>query len=317
MQLQPNNTFASRYNLIKLIGTGGYSQVWLANDTVIDKQVALKIYATGTGLDEESLKTFTKEYSIVFDLNHPNLLIPKHYDQCESMPYLVMPYMEKGSCAKLCGKFSEKELAKFLVQIGFALEYLHSQEPPIVHQDLKPDNILVDNKGNFYLTDFGISTKIRKTLTRSMGATKTASSGTMAYMPPEKFSENLNDKKPIKANDIFSLGITAFELLTDELACGDLGGIAINSGAKPSKLPDNFSQELQTLISACLDKETWNRPTAEEIIATAKAYLEKGEWVLAERIGGVIAPEIKSTIEITSKTSGFFTDERNSKKLNG
>lgn len=283
IKIEENELFNERYRLISLLGVGGYSQVWLAEDTDINKEVALKIFAAGSGLDNEALKTFSKEYSIVFDLNHPNLLIPKHFDKWEKMPYLVMPYIPKGSCLKLCGKMDEPELAKFLLQIGEALQYLHSQEPPIIHQDIKPDNILIDNKGNYLLTDFGISTKIRRTLTKSIGQ-KTASSGTTAYMAPEKFSVNLSDKAPIKANDIFSLGVCMFELLTDELPCGDLGGILLSSGGQTAQLPENYSPNLKKLIAFCLSKDTWERPTAEELVEVAKNYQKGGEWKLPERI---------------------------------
>jgi uncharacterized protein (TIGR02145 family) len=283
IKIEENELFNERYRLISLLGVGGYSQVWLAEDTDINKEVALKIFAAGSGLDNEALKTFSKEYSIVFDLNHPNLLIPKHFDKWEKMPYLVMPYISKGSCLKLCGKMDESELAKFLLQIGEAVQYLHSQEPPIIHQDIKPDNILIDNKGNYLLTDFGISTKIRRTLTKSIGQ-KTASSGTTAYMAPEKFSVKLSDKAPIKANDIFSLGVCMFELLTDELPCGDLGGILLSSGGQTAELPENYSPNLKKLIASCLSKDTWERPTAEELVEVAKNYQKGGEWWLPERI---------------------------------
>jgi serine/threonine protein kinase len=291
IKIEENELFNERYRLISLLGVGGYSQVWLAEDTDINKEVALKIFAAGSGLDNEALKTFSKEYSIVFDLNHPNLLIPKHFDKWEKMPYLVMPYIPKGSCLKLCGKMDEPELAKFLLQIGEALQYLHSQVPPIIHQDIKPDNILIDNKGNFLLSDFGISTKIRRTLTKSIGQ-KTASSGTTAYMAPEKFSVKLSDKAPIKANDIFSLGVCMFELLTDELPCGDLGGILLSSNGQAAELPESYSPNLQKLIAACLSKDAWERPTAEELVEVAKNYQKVGDWSLPERIAGNDIPKV-------------------------
>ena len=295
MNLHPHQIFATRYKLISKLGAGGYSEVWLAEDTrAADLQVALKIFAASSGLDSDGLKTFSNEYKLVFDLNHSHLLRPNYYDVFEDRPFLVMPYIPKGSCLKLCGKMDEPELAKFLLQIGEALQYLHSQEPPIIHQDIKPDNILIDNKGNYLLTDFGISTKIRRTLTKSIGQ-KTASSGTTAYMAPEKFSVKLIDKAPIKANDIFALGVTMFELLTDELPCGDLGGILLSSGGQTAELPENYSPNLKKLIANCLSKDAWERPTAEELVEVAKNYQKGGEWVLPERI-------FKADIELSSQT---------------
>jgi len=284
MSLQPNSLFANRYQLIRKLGTGGFSEVWLAEDTKSGNiQVALKIFATNNGLDSEGLAEFSREFSMVFNLNHPHLLIPKHYEEWNDMPFLVLQYMAKGSAAKVCGKINESELSKFLVHIGSALQYLHQQQPPIVHLDIKPDNILIDSSGNYVLTDFGISTKIRRTLTKSMG-NQTNSAGTTAYMAPERFSKNLTDKKPIKANDIFSLGVTIFELLTDELPYGDLGGMVAINNIPPSDLPDTFNPVLRNVVGLCLAKEPWNRPTAEEIVVSANTFQKKGIWQLSERL---------------------------------
>jgi len=282
MTLQPNQLFNDRYLLLQKLGSGGFSEVWLAEDTKSNRlQVALKVFAVGTGLDSEGLSNFSGEYALVFNLNHNHLLRPMHYDDWNGMPFLVMQYIPAGSCSRMCGKTPEETLANFLVQIGSALHYLHSQDPPIIHQDIKPDNVLVDAKGNFLLTDFGISTKIRKTLTKSMGNAQ-SSAGTTAYMAPERFSRKLDERAPVKANDIFSLGVTAFEMLTDELPYGDLGGVAAHAGSEPADLPDSFSPELGQLLAACLAKNPWERPTAEFLMQSAQAFLKNGKWLLPE-----------------------------------
>ncbi|MBU0489015.1 MAG: protein kinase, partial [Bacteroidetes bacterium] len=175
----------------------------------------------------------------------------------------------------LCGKMTEPELARFLMQIGSALQYLHAQHPPVVHQDIKPENILIDDQGNYLLTDFGISTRIRRTLTRSMG-NRTGSSGTTAYMAPERFSENLTDREPICANDIFALGVTMFELLTDELPYGEQGGIVAAGGLKPAQLPEKFYEELRELIGRCVHNKVNERPNADELKLWAENLIVNG-----------------------------------------
>ena len=273
-QSEENTLFANRYQLIERLGIGGFSEVWKAEDTLAGNMlVAIKIFAPDKGLDKSGLELFGKEYTLVFDLNHPNLLKPMHYDVFKDSPYLVLQYCSKGSLYQKIGKLAENEIAAFIKQTASALAYLHQQETPIIHQDIKPDNFLIDNNGNYLLADFGISSKIRRTLTRSMG--EKASTGTMAYMPPEKFNE---DRQAIKAGDIFSLGVCMFELLTGELAFGDLGGLALKSGADLPKLPDSFSKELNSIIRCCLSKDPWDRPTAETLVEIAKSYELNGKW---------------------------------------
>ncbi|MCX6279540.1 MAG: TPM domain-containing protein [Bacteroidetes bacterium] len=201
------------------------------------------------------------------------MLKPTHFDDFEGSPYLVMQYCHQGSVFGKIGEMSEQELARFMQQAGSALNYLHSQEPPIIHQDIKPDNFLIDANGNYLLADFGISSKIRRTLTKSMGAQ--ASTGTLAYMPPEKFSA---DKQIIKAGDIFSLGVAMYELLTGDLPFGDNGGLTLKAGAEVPNLPGNFSPGLNSLLKKCLSKEPWDRPTAEQLEEVAGKFLQTGQW---------------------------------------
>ncbi|MCX6279543.1 MAG: protein kinase [Bacteroidetes bacterium] len=285
--LQPNHKFANRYLLKKLLGIGGYSQVWLAEDTKSGNlEVAVKIFAPGQGMDDKGLELFSKEYALVFNLNHPGLLKPTHFDDFEGSPYLVMQYCHQGSVFGKIGEMSEKELARFMLQSASALNYLHSQEPPIIHQDIKPDNFLIDANGNYLLADFGISSKIRRTLTKSMGSQ--ASTGTLAYMPPEKFSA---DKQIIKAGDIFSLGVTMYELLTGDLPFGDHGGMVMLTGAQVPNLPSSFNPELNTLLKRCMAKEPWERPTAEQLEVTAIKFLQTGQWPTVGKDAPVAAPE--------------------------
>ncbi|MFH0864939.1 MAG: serine/threonine-protein kinase, partial [Bacteroidota bacterium] len=199
--LNQGDVFASRYKLLEKLGVGGFSEVWKVTDQKAGNiEVALKIFAPGSGLDNESLEVFSREYSLVFNLSHPGLLIPKHFDDFGGSPYLVMPYCRNGSVQRLAGKFNETEIAKFIVEAASALEYLHKQIPPIIHLDIKPGNFLINENGNYLLTDFGISSKIRHTLTKSLRS-QHESSGTSPYMAPERFSKKLEERNPVIAND--------------------------------------------------------------------------------------------------------------------
>ena len=261
--LQENTLFANRYQLIRLLGRGGFSEVWLAKDNWTRLQIALKVYAPGQGMDQDGLQDFCGELASVYDLNHTNLLKPQHVDTWENMPYLIMAYCPAGSCVKRVGKMTEEELWKLIHDVAAGLAYLHEKD--VVHQDIKPDNILMDEEGHFLITDFGISTRARSTLRKSVIGGST-SGGTTAYMGPERFSRQ---PAPTKASDIWSFGAMAFELLEGVVPFGEIGGGLQKGGAEIPFINANVSDTLKFTIFKMLSKETWDRPTAATLIEWA------------------------------------------------
>lgn len=254
-----NQIFASHYNLKKQLGRGGFSEVWLAEDIKAGIDVAIKIYAPGTGLGTTGSVVFRNEFSLVFNLNHSNLLKPTYFDIEDNMPYLVMPFVENGSVSKLIGTISESDMWNFMHDVAGGLAYLHSRD--VIHQDIKPDNIMIADDGKFLITDFGVSTRARSTLRKSVNCTN-ESAGTQAYMAPERFSK---EPLPVKANDIWSLGATAFELMTGSVPFGEMGGVLEKSGAEIPIIHGDYSDELKALVEQCLSNEPWDRPKAEEL----------------------------------------------------
>lgn len=255
MQLKEDLIFAGRYKLRKLLGRGGFSEVWLANDEWTNLDVAVKVYAPGMGMDEDGLRDFCKELSNVYNLNHTNLLKPQHVDTWEGMPYLVMAYCENGSCYRQVGKFTEKEAWELIADVASGLAYLHAQD--IIHQDIKPDNILIDNNGNYVITDFGISVQARSTLRKS--SRQASSGGTTAYMAPERFSR---EAAPVKASDIWSLGATVYELITGTMPFGEVGGGMQRGGAEIPTIKAGVSNVLRQTIKRMLAEDPSQRPTA-------------------------------------------------------
>jgi len=275
MNLQEDMLFDNRYRLVKVLGCGGFSEVWLVEDTKVgNKKMALKVYAPGSGLDEDGVQLFSSEFELVFDLNHTNLLRPSYFSVCERSPYLLMPFSELGSVSKYVGQMTEEDAWRFLHDVAAGLSYLHAQEPTIIHQDIKPDNVLQDHLGNYQITDFGISTKVRSTLRKSMSS-NVKSAGTMAYMPPERFGK---DNLPIMASDIWAVGATVFELLTGDMPFGEHGGLIQKSGAEIPTLRGQWSDELQEVIARCLQKEPWNRPVAKQLVEWTESHM-KGEKI--------------------------------------
>lgn len=263
MALTEGLLFAERYNLIRQLGRGGFAEVWLAEDNMTKVQVAVKVYAPGTGLDDNGIKLFTQEFSLVFDMNHTNLLRPTHFDCWDRMPYLIMPLIKNGSAFKYIteGKnIPEDEAWKMLHDVAAGLAYLHEKTPPLIHQDIKPDNILIDDEGRYLITDFGISARVRSTIRGAQAQEQ--SGGTLAYMGPERFSSN---PKPIMASDIWSLGAMMYELMTGMPPFGNHGGLLQKNGAEIPVIEGDYTQELKDIVSQCLAKETWDRPSANKI----------------------------------------------------
>lgn len=278
--LNQNGLFDNRYRLImRLSDEGATADVWLAIDTLtLDKKlndddngetvadensgtrVAIKIYRPKNALDVEGESLFVKEFKTAYNCQHENLLTPTGYGIANDIPYLVMPYCSKGSVENLVGKLTdEKEIWKFLRQTASGLAYLHSCTPPIIHQDIKPGNILIDDNGNYRISDFGISVK-RDYSNDSYLDDK--DSGTADYMPPERFDGNFT---PLPESDIWSLGATAFELITGKTPFGDLGGKAQKRDTPFPKIEVPVSKELKKVIYSCLDANVTNRPTASAL----------------------------------------------------
>ncbi len=263
MALSEGLLFADRYKLIRQLGRGGFAEVWLAEDNMTNVQVAVKVYAPGTGMDDNGIKLFTQEFSLVFDMNHTNLLRPTHFDCWDRMPYLIMPLIKNGSAFKYIAEgksMPEEECWKLLHDVAAGLAYLHEKTPPLIHQDIKPDNILIDDEGRYLITDFGISARVRSTIRGAKAQEQ--SGGTLAYMGPERFSSN---PKPIMASDVWSLGAMMFELMTGLPPFGNHGGMLQKNGADIPIIEGDYSQELKDIVAACIAKETWDRPSASKI----------------------------------------------------
>ena len=300
IHLQENALFGEhdRYRLIRLLGQGGYSEVWLAEDTQAGLTVALKVFAPGRGLDEDGVSQFSKEFKMVFNLNHANLLRPTHYEVFQRMPYLILPHCERGSSVKLTGKIDEKMAWTFLQDVASGLAYLHAQEPPVIHQDIKPDNVLLDSSDSFVITDFGISAKVRNTL-QSAGS----KAGTMTYMAPERFN---TDYQPIKASDVWALGASLFELMTGKPPFGENGGLAQKRGAEIPIISGEWSQKLRDIVIKCLLEKTWERPTAKAISEEAKRYLHEEPIRTTKNVSRKLPVVVAVAMLILGLCAGFF-----------
>lgn len=268
MELSKGFLFHNRYLLVSLLGTGASAQVWKAKDTKANNLVvALKIFAENTGMNSYGLQEFEKQFTTVFNMKHSNLLPPTGYDIFQGRPYLVMQYCENGSCTSMAGRMEEEDILKFLHDVSAGLEYLHDHN--IIHQDIKPDNIMLDDNCNFMVTDFGISVSANGSLYDSNGM----SGGTRAYMGPERF-EGIT----LPASDMWSLGASAIELLTNNPPYGEHGGLLQTQGEPLPELSVKLQPEIKSMILSCLTKDPNHRIKANEIRQKIELYWETGSW---------------------------------------
>lgn len=285
----PNDLFANRYLLLEKIGIGGFSEVWKAQDQMAeDTVVAIKIYAPERGMDELGLKQFRREYAVVLNLNHRHLLTARHFDVYNGSPYLVMPFIDGGSVYTDMmenGPWSEEKMAHLITQMAEALDFLHDND--VLHQDIKPDNILVDTRGNYLLTDFGISSRLRSSLRKS---TTTGKAMTVAYAPPERFH---GTQEAQEAGDIFSFGVLLYELSVGDVPWMGAGGVVVKADSDPISLPDTYSKRFQQLVQACLRFDASQRPTAETLQKWAAEFNREGAW-----------PEIPAAVVAASPSEG-------------
>lgn len=308
--LQANDEVNGRYLLKEYRGRGTFGEVWLAEDLAKDEDVAIKFYVS---LDHKGREEFINEFRISAKLDHPNLLVTKDYGVWNDHPFLTMKFCGSGSAGDLVGKLhpcpeDETTIWRFIRDVAAGLAYLHSAN--IVHQDIKPDNILIDSDGTFLISDFGISTHIRNTMMKQ-SVTK-LQAGAPAYMGPERFSKN---PEPILASDVWSLGASIYELAEGELPFSGMGGQMLLNGADMAELGEGWSRELNDIMQSCLNKETWGRPKAGDVAEIAERHL-KGETEADKEETEVAKEEVydpKATRRAVSSGTHFLKDRHEKK----
>lgn len=291
--------FDGRYDKIAPIGNGAFAEVWQAIDTQTGVTLALKIFTVDKNINDEGMKMLTREFALMIDADHRNLLRPLYFgisNDDAHQPYLTMPFCKNGNINKMIGKMTERDAWKLIRDTASALTYLHAMNPPIIHQDIKPANILIGNDGYYKLSDFGVSIRAKSTLS-SMAASEMAfsSAGTISYMAPEKFSR---DTRPIMANDIWSLGAMVYEMIDGDLPFGNDGGLLQKKGADIPMIHGDFSQRLMQTLDDCLNPEPWNRPMASKLEEIAIDALSKAPTV---KMGE--APKAETTPTLTENAT--------------
>ena len=244
-----------QYLVIETLGQGGFGAVYKAVDTDLNRPVAIKEMGQSSLSPQEQLEaldSFKREARILAALQHPGL--PRIYEEFSEggRSFLVMDYIEGGTLEKLWLNAPNKQLpADEVIQIGLhlcsILDYLHSQQPPIIFRDLKPANVLLTKDQHIFLIDFGIARHFKP----GQGS-DTQALGSPGYAPPEQHGKHA---RTTPASDIYSLGATLHQLL---------------SGDDPANTPFQFQplgynnnsalQELEMLIMRMVEVAPSNRP---------------------------------------------------------
>ncbi|MCB0517965.1 MAG: protein kinase [Lewinellaceae bacterium] len=286
-----NDIIYQRYRLLESFGRGGFSIVWKARDEKTDMIVALKVFMKQ---DRDGIELCRQEFRKAHDLIHPYIVRPMFFDEYQGAPFLVMPFYEKGTAIQQVGEAGERDIARLMQQIGAALDYLHTRTNSILHNDIKPDNFLISNEGEYHLSDFGISDQLQMKLTQTIGGyfalepgNQKAGMTPIAYRAPELFPlKNYPKQEPSSASDIWAFGASLYQMAKGEAPFSGQGGltqrIGMTSGSYLAnlleELPPHISPVLQGWITACLALEPRERPTARQLQQAGEHFLQTGFW---------------------------------------
>ncbi len=197
--------------LVEEVGRGGMGVVWLGRDNLLSRDVAVKFLTSAVaGTDDPGFKRFIEGARAAAKVRHAGLTAIHHADLVVDVPYLVMEYVHGPSLSqvrKTCGPLPVETVAALLEPVASAIGALH--EGGIVHQDIKPGNVLLDADGRTYVTDFGLA-QVRPPL--GSEATPEQAAGTPAYMAPEMLDGHVSTR-----SDVYALGVVLFELLTGRI----------------------------------------------------------------------------------------------------
>ena len=200
----------NRYKIIKSIGEGGMANVYLAFDTILEREVAVKILRGDLAEDEKFVRRFQREANSASSLKHPNIVEVYDVGEDDGKYFIVMEYINGKTLKSLIKKrgiLTLEEVIDIMLQLTSAVSCAHDSY--IIHRDIKPQNVMILEDGRVKITDFGIAMALNNNeLTQTNSVM-----GSVHYLPPEQASGSGSTIK----SDIYSLGILMFELLTGKL----------------------------------------------------------------------------------------------------
>ncbi len=271
---QPAVSLPSRYRPLRRLAAGGMSSIWLAQDELLGRQVAVKLLADNLAVDPQLVERFEREARTAAGLSgHPNVITIFDVGQHDGRPHIVMEYLPGGTLAERLDpgrRISPRQWIPWLRQAASALDFAHEQG--VVHRDVKPGNLLFDDRGRLVIADFGIArAAYEKQLTRSGELL-----GTAAYISPEQ----ARGESGSPASDRYSLALVALELLTGTRPYG--GGGFVEQARRhleedpelPSRRVPSLSPIVDAVVMRGLAKDPGERwPSATALVAALAGAL--------------------------------------------
>jgi serine/threonine protein kinase/tetratricopeptide (TPR) repeat protein len=246
-------TRVSHYRIISKIGAGGMGEVYLAEDTELHREVALKFLPLHLCQDEDCRRRFKREAQAAAKLDHPNIVPVYEVGEFSGRPYFVMAHIEGRSLYEVIkdDKLSISDAVGYTIQICEGLHKAHASG--VVHRDIKPGNIIIDRENRARIVDFGLATVSGQDKLTKTGSTL----GTVGYMSPEQIEGKLVDHR----SDLFSVGVILYEILTSHRPFEGDTDVAI-ARSITDKSPEPIARyksgttgELQQIIDKALSKD--------------------------------------------------------------
>ena len=264
-----------RYEIIKTIGEGGMANVYLANDTILDRKVAIKVLRGDLSNDEKFIRRFQREALSVSNLSHPNIVEVYDVGEEDGQYYIVMEYIEGKTLKQLLKKretLTLTEVIDIMLQLTDGLAHAH--ESYIIHRDIKPQNIMILDNGLVKITDFGIAMALNATQLTQTNSVM----GSVRYLPPEQ----ANGKSATVKSDIYSLGILMYELITGSVPFKGDNAVEIALKHMKEKIPSirkqnpTIPQTVENIVIKATAKNPRNRyDSVKEMHEDLEVCMEK------------------------------------------
>lgn len=269
-----------RYKIVAMIGGGGMANVYLAQDMILEREVAIKILRMDFNNDDEFIKRFNREAQAATSLAHPNIVSIYDVGEENDIYFIVMEYVKGLTLKQYIQQHHPIPIEKtmyIMEQVTSAIEHAHHYD--IIHRDIKPQNILIDENDSVKITDFGIATALSATTITQTNAVL----GSVHYLSPEQARGGMANKK----SDIYSLGIVMFELLTGRLPFSGESAVSIalkhlqSTTPSPKRWNPSVPQSVENIVLKATAKDSFHRYESvhemKEDIKTALAPDRQGE----------------------------------------